>query len=233
MRYRLVCLLILSLSIWLTDSAWAANYQDTLWARADTANNAWPMSGIGGDKYERIDDPNTPNDADYITSGVAAQRQDWKVFDPDTTDKLIDSVEQVGRAAYVGGDAGTAELVFVRRFFDEGQWVACAYAAGYDTVEITDTYTNYSKMHTVEPCNNAALRWIYFVDATGGYLTCWGVRNHSMRTGTPIPSNRVSWSFVVIYSHSEAEAGQVIIIGALDEENYHNPRRGIPPAAWE
>lgn len=36
-----------------------------------------------------------------------------------------------------------------------------------------------------------------------------------------------------VYETDGAPAGQVIIIGARNEETYHNPRFGIPPVIWE
>lgn len=197
---------ILLLSIFallLCGQIWATDHIDTLWVAGDRSNeNLWDPKTFLGDCYAEIDEASPDDDNSYIYTNTVGRKQNWYVEDAvDTSGKIIDSVKFVYRSKYSGGDAGTPKLTFWRKQWDAEQslWLPCAYLP-YDTVTLTDSYVTSSTMYTQDPCFSAD--WVWF---NINYETlCWGVRCDAVRTGFPVPSNRVTWSILVVYSHSEA-----------------------------
>lgn len=194
-------LLLLIVVLLLCGRTWATDYVDTLQVAGDRSNeNLWQPKTFMADCYTEIDEPIPDDDVSYIYTNVVGRKQNWYFEDAaDTSGKIIDSVKFIYRSKYTGGDDGTPKLTFWRKHYTaELGWSACD---PYDTVTLTDSYVISSTMYTQDPCMDAD--WVWFNINYENF--CWGVRCDAIRTGLPSPQNRVTWSILFVYSHSEVE----------------------------
>lgn len=199
--------------------------QDTLRPVADkyTGTGEWPDFPSAGARYLKIDDATSDDDATYLdeendNDSYAYLTDDWSGSgDPDSVEAhfLIRKAAAFNTFQVAIGRAMAIEAVFT--------WCGAP-----DTVqEDSETYTMFKYMMLTDPCTDAAWTTASLNSNTYG----WGIRYAFAGTAQV---GRYTQGYVVVYSTEAAVERQVILLtGVSDEETYHNPRRGIPPAAWE
>lgn len=221
-KYRRCISLFCGLILLLAGQAGAV-VQDTLRPEADIYSEAgeWDVHG-DSPRHECVDDVVSDDDDTYLdedddNKGYIYRTGDWSGDgDPDSAEAcfLIRKAEAFNNFTVAIGRAAAPEGIFT-------------WCGEPDTVtEGTQSYVLFKYMMLTDPCTDAAWTTASINHNSYGF----GIR---FARGAPAAIGRYTQGYVVVYSTAAAEGGQVIIIGALDEENYHNPRRGIPPAAWE
>lgn len=241
-KYRrclgLVCLLILLLA-----GTAGADYVDStvLIPDADGAFNTWIGESGCTDHYDCVNDssdaPCTADDTTtyvYNISGGVEQYQHTTA--PDTSNSLDSMAMYVALAELVSGTGGDWKIAFGWRQDIEGEWFYCPNEGGLDTVDVDGfACVVYRYSWTKDPCfaETRGLGWVYF-GWTFDNLWQPAVDVVSVESGcVPNCYLRLFNVWMVYYFMVTEVEGQVIIIGAKDEETYRNPRRGVCPRAWE
>jgi hypothetical protein len=203
---------------------WADTYfVDTLYVAKDTLVSAnWvPYPSLPPTTFkEDIDDPGTNDgDATYVSHGSLSNPYACFWFDDaDSTGggargvTIPDSFKIIMYSKTSGGSGGTGVIQFGPAYLEEGSYL---WGAAVDTTDdMTSSYAAYEISTTESPWfTGNPLLWIYFYRSAtqNGYL--FRIENYRVRTGFPVPSNRVTQIIGVMYSHTPggaAPSGQVI-----------------------
>lgn len=212
---------------------------DTLRATNIKLDDDWTMSGLGGDKEDRVNDE---DDGTYVYSGTANQYQGFLTGNMSV--EYPDSFQYWVRAAYNGGSAGTARIAVGRSCyateFSENYWCISDYDDyctptnhsdnSADTLTLTGSATNHWVMtYITEPCyDGGTLDSTWFnesAEAGGWHDNCFTLENIENRTGLPAPSNRVYEVYVIYFYEEEAEGNprRNRLLRSKHEEDYHDP----------
>jgi hypothetical protein len=176
----------------------------------------WSTTPLFVDRYSTIDEEGTPNDADFIYMGTANTYYTiWKVQGGSNT-APIDSARFIGRCLVSGGSAGTSTIRLGRMIYDSEvhAWGPCG--AGWDTITLTSTATNYTyNLGANDPCTGSAWDW---ADIYSNGSKAWGVQNLTIKTGIPAPQNRVTWYYIEVF-YTPAAGGKRKVGGIVQDKD--------------
>jgi len=206
LRLSLIFLFLLPVTAW-------ADQVDTLRPATDQLYaNFFAYPGLN-EFWEEIDEATSDGDGTYIYSSTVGADYGW-IHNAFSTSSVIDSVRLVWNAKSTA-TSGTPSITLGRLQFQEGQWYSCTYGGGNGTANLTSSYVNYSKTWTVDPCNGSA----WTVDGLNNAFCCWWVDNTNVGTAPTGRQNRMTQSYIVVYSHAGAASVKRRSGLVQDEEN--------------
>ena len=255
MQNRILSLALLCLLILLGAGQARGDYVDSCVLLPDLdgyANNMTPSEGE--DNFACVDDSSDSvcaysDTVDYIYHNNPLQMFGHTTA-PDTSNSLDSMAMYIEVAELKSGIEGDWVLIVGwRQEQGDDEWAYCTYS--YDSHHALDTISidgltclSFRHSWTKDPCwsEERGLGWVFFADVyddhteAGGVPTYqWVVDAIDVETGC-IPECYVriyNWWWVGYFTVTEEEAGQVIIIGARDEEDFNNPCYGARPVGWE
>lgn len=215
----------------------------------DGAFNTFDSSSAGAAHWTCVNDSTgDANRCDTDTSAkvyTSAGLEQYRITQAPDTSNICDSMAIYGNfAEQRSGTSGEWELMYGWRYREEGSWYWCLHHGGTDTVIISSpTCTILRHSWTKNPyfSDSYDIPWYWYAgywddgSAPNAFQPAFNLNN--VETGcflTDCIFTMFDVWVVFYFTVEEAEAeSQIFLIGALDEENYHNPRCGIPPVTWE